>query len=203
MRAALACLAFALFVPPLTADVPPVCDLSSSLPPSKNTIAFETALRPFLTARCYETLGGRTIRSSATRDRTSTATTTEPIPPSASGTRRRRQLDDAPPDKRATTPILDNAIIVKEMFPPPATDLQRPAEERSTPTAGRSWCAIERLPRRLVLERLLPRRQPAGHEMGNIKYRARASATTASTATPRPRRSEPTPRCATSTAPTS
>ena len=55
---ALACLILATIAVPLAAaDLPASCDLSSVMPPSKNTQAFENALILFIGARWYEKLG--------------------------------------------------------------------------------------------------------------------------------------------------
>ncbi|MEA2163328.1 MAG: hypothetical protein QOK37_1455 [Thermoanaerobaculia bacterium] len=123
----LACLILVSFALPLAADVPAACNLSSVLPPSKNTMTFETALRAFLTARCFETLGW--THDPFVRD------TGPYIDGNYYGTHPAVRVwyspDVAtwmgyPPAKRATTSIAENAIIVKEMFSPPAADYSVP-----------------------------------------------------------------------------
>ena len=133
MRTALVCLALALVAPTLAADPPAVCNLAPSLPPSKNTTAFETALRAFLTARCYETLGW--THDPFVRD------TGPYIQGDSYGTHPSVRVwyspDVAswmklPAEKRATTPIADNAVIVKEMFNPPASGYSVPPQNGDT-----------------------------------------------------------------------
>jgi hypothetical protein len=127
MRAVLVCVALTVFVPTLSAAAAPECDLASALPPSKGTPAFENALRAFLNARCYETLGW--TRDPFVRD------TGPYIQGDSYGTHPAVRVwysPDAatwmklPPETRATTPIADNAIIVKEMFQPPAATYSVP-----------------------------------------------------------------------------
>lgn len=133
MRAALVCLAFALFLPSLAADVPATCNLAPSLPPSKNTPVFESALRVFLNARCYETLGW--THDPFVRD------TGPYIQGDYYGTHPAVRVWYSPdvaswmklsPEKRVTTPIADNAIIVKEMFQPPAPTYSVPPANDDT-----------------------------------------------------------------------
>jgi len=133
MRAALVCLALALFVPVLSADVPAACNLASSLPPSKDTSKFEDNLRKFLKVRCYETLGW--THDPFVRD------TGPYIQGDSYGTHPSVRVwyspDVAswmklPAEKRATTPVADNAIIVKEMFVPPASSYSVPPKNGDT-----------------------------------------------------------------------
>jgi nitrate/TMAO reductase-like tetraheme cytochrome c subunit len=125
---ALACLILATFSLPLAAaELPAACDLSSVMPPSKNTQAFETVLIPFIGARCYEKLGW--TNDPLVRDTgpyiegdyygTHPAVRVWYSPDVASWIK-------LPAAKRATTPIADNAIIVKEMFKPPAAQYSAP-----------------------------------------------------------------------------
>jgi hypothetical protein len=133
MRAALVCLALALFAPALAADAPAACNLAPSLPPSKNTSTFEMAVRAFVTARCYETLGW--THDPFVRDTgpfildnpygTHPAVRVWYSPDVASWMK-------LPAEKRATTPIIDNAIIVKEMFQPPAALYSVPPKNSDT-----------------------------------------------------------------------
>jgi hypothetical protein len=142
MRAALACLALALFVPVLAADVPaPPCNLAPVLPPSKNTTAFENALRPFLAAACYDTLGW--IHDPIVRD------TGPNILGDSYGTHPAVRIWYSPevaawikltPEQRAVTPIADNAVIVKEMMTPPASNYPVPPK----PGSSGSWTVMVR-----------------------------------------------------------
>jgi len=133
LRTTFICLAFALLISPLAADVPPACNLAPSLPPSKNTSAFETNLRAFLKERCYETLGW--THDPFVRDTgpyiqgdyygTHPAVRVWYSPDVASWMK-------LPAAKRASTPIADNAIIVKEMFVPPAATYSVPPKNDDT-----------------------------------------------------------------------
>jgi hypothetical protein len=119
---------------PLAAEVPAACDLSGSLPPSKTTAeAFERAIRAFLKARCYETLAW--THDPFVRD------TGPYIDGDYYGTHPAVRVwyspDVAtwmklPPAKRAVTPIADNAIVVKEMFVPPAATYSVPPKNGDT-----------------------------------------------------------------------
>ncbi len=133
MRPVLVCLILAISAPSLIADTPPACNLAPTLPPSTNTSAFETALRAFLNARCYETLGW--TRDPFVRD------TGPYIQGDYYGTHPAVRVwyspDVAvwmklPPETRATTRIADNAIIVKEMFQPPAATYAVPPKNSDT-----------------------------------------------------------------------
>lgn len=149
MRTAVAalCLAFALAVSAFAADDP--CDLSKVMPPSKDTAAFETALRLFLKGACYDKLGW--IRDKNIRDTgpfilgdyygTHPAVRIWYSPEVATWMK-------LPAAQREVTPIADNGIIVKEMFSGPAscytTAPVMPAvgcypTPFSTPEAGQGW----------------------------------------------------------------
>jgi hypothetical protein len=122
MRTAAAlCLAFALTVPILAADLPPACNLAAVMPPSKNTVAFETALHPFLAAACYDKLGW--THDAFIRD------TGPYILGDYYGTHPAVRIWYSPEvakwmkltaAQRTVTPIDDNGIIVKEMYTGPA-----------------------------------------------------------------------------------
>ena len=134
MRAtAFACLVLIALSIPLAADTPAACNLAPVLPPSKNTPAFETALRAFLTARCYETLGW--THDPFVRD------TGPYILGDYYGTHPAVRVWYSPdvaswmklsPQKRPITPIADNAVIVKEMFNPPAASYSVPPKPGDT-----------------------------------------------------------------------
>ena len=121
MRTAAAlCLAFALTAPAFAA-IPPECNLSPALPPSKDTVAFEKALRPFLKSACYDKLGW--THDPFIRD------TGPYILGDYYGTHPAVRIWYSPevakwmkltPKQRETTPIDDNAVIVKEMYGGPA-----------------------------------------------------------------------------------
>jgi hypothetical protein len=119
--AALLCLVLALAIPVLAADLPPACNLNAVLPPSKDTVAFETALRPFLSAACYDKLGW--THDAFIRD------TGPYIMGDYYGTHPAVRIWYSPEvakwmkltaAQRAVTPIDDNGIIVKEMYTGPA-----------------------------------------------------------------------------------
>jgi hypothetical protein len=122
MRTAAAlCLAFALAVPAFAADNPPACNLNAVLPPSKDTVAFENALRSFVTAACYDTLGW--THDPFIRD------TGPYVGGNYYGTHPAVRIWYSPEvaswmkltaAQRAVTPIADNAVIVKEMYAGPA-----------------------------------------------------------------------------------
>ncbi|HSY47745.1 MAG TPA: hypothetical protein VLC46_02945 [Thermoanaerobaculia bacterium] len=124
MRTALVCiaLALALVVPTFAADdLPAVCNLSTAMPPSKDTVKFENALRPFLTAACYDKLGW--THDAFIRD------TGPYILGDYYGTHPAVRIWYSPEvaswmkltaAQRAVTPISDNAVIVKEMYSGPA-----------------------------------------------------------------------------------
>jgi hypothetical protein len=133
--AAALCLAFALAVPVLAADVPSPCNLSGVLPPSKDTVAFENALRPFLTAACYDKLGW--THDAFIRD------TGPYILGDYYGTHPAVRIWYSPEvatwmkltaAQRAVTPIDDNGVIVKEMYTGPANCY--PMAAPNTPPAG-------------------------------------------------------------------
>jgi hypothetical protein len=119
--AAALCLAFALAVPVLAADLPPECNLSAAMPPSNDTVAFEKALRPFLKSACYDKLGW--THDAFIRD------TGPYILGDYYGTHPAVRIWYSPevskwmkltPAQRIVTPIDDNAVIVKEMYSGPA-----------------------------------------------------------------------------------
>jgi hypothetical protein len=148
MRTAAAlCLAFALAVPVLAADIPPVCNLNAVLPPSKDTVAFEIALRPFLKAACYDTLGW--THDAFIRD------TGPYILGDYYGTHPAVRIWYSPEvakwmkltaAERAVTPIDDNGIIVKEMYSGPASCYPMPPALPpagcSTATATSPWWSV-------------------------------------------------------------
>jgi len=114
------CLAFALAVPAFAADSNP-CDLSAVMPPSKDTGAFEKALRLFLHEACYDKLGW--THDPFIRD------TGPYILGDYYGTHPAVRIWYSPEvtkwmkltaAQRAVTPIDDKGIIVKEMFSGPA-----------------------------------------------------------------------------------
>jgi hypothetical protein len=119
--AAALCLAFALAVPVLAADLPPECNLNPALPPSKDTVAFEKALRPFLKSACYDKLGW--THDPFIRD------TGPYVLGDYYGTHPAVRIWYSPEvakwmkltaAQRVVTPIDDNAVIVKEMYSGPA-----------------------------------------------------------------------------------
>ena len=118
---------------PLAADTPAACNLAPVLPPSKDTVAFETALRAFVAARCYEALGW--THDPFVRD------TGPYILGEYYGTHPAVRVWYSPdvaswmklsPEKRPITPIADNAVIVKEMFNPPAASYAVPPKPGDT-----------------------------------------------------------------------
>jgi mono/diheme cytochrome c family protein/nitrate/TMAO reductase-like tetraheme cytochrome c subunit len=116
---------------PLRAAGADPCTLT--FPPSKDTAAFETNLRAFLNARCYVTLGwthdpfvrdtGPYIQGDSYGTHPSVRVWYSPDVES---------WMKLPAAKRATTPVADNAIIVKEMFVPPASSYSVPPKTDDT-----------------------------------------------------------------------
>lgn len=174
--AAALCLAFALAVPVLAA-IPPECNLSPALPPSKDTVAFEKALRPFLKSACYDKLGW--THDPFIRD------TGPYILGDYYGTHPAVRIWYSPEvakwmkltaAQRAVTPIDDNAVIVKEMYSGPANcypmsppnvppsgcfpspfKVAQPTPWWTTPGNAGWWTVMVReanASRRLVLERV-------------------------------------------------
>jgi len=150
MRTAAAlCLAFALAVPAFAADPPPPdctrlnADLKLATPPSKDTVAFENALRPFLSAACYDKLGW--THDAFIRD------TGPYILGDYYGTHPAVRIWYSPeverwmkltPAQREVTSIDDNGIIVKEMYTGPARCYPMkgdPPTGCSTAGSGSAW----------------------------------------------------------------
>jgi hypothetical protein len=114
-------LAVALFSATAGFAVPAPCDLSPYLPASKHEAAFEHALRLFIYARCYETLGWE-------KDKLALRDTGPWIAGWSYGTHPAVRIwyspeaiawMEKPEATRGTIP--DNAIIVKEQHSPPAS----------------------------------------------------------------------------------
>lgn len=124
--AAALCFAFALAVSALADDAPDCNKLNdafnTALPPSKDTVAFEKALRGFLKGACYDKLGW--THDAFIRD------TGPYILGDYYGTHPAVRIWYSPgvaswmkltAAQRAVTPIADDAVIVKEMYSGPAS----------------------------------------------------------------------------------
>src|SRR5438270_6849469 len=148
------CVAFALAVPVLAADDPPPdctslnAALKLAMPPSKNTVAFESALRSFLQQGCYDKAGW--THDAFIRD------TGPYIQGDYYGTHPAVRIWYSPEvakwmkltaAERAVTLIADNAVIVKEMYSGPASCYPMPPAQPPsvcypntlTPGGGSWW----------------------------------------------------------------
>jgi mono/diheme cytochrome c family protein len=124
----LVCLAVTLFSTALFADADP-CDLKPVMPPSNNTARFEVAIRAFTEKRCYENWPhDAAIRNTGPFVNGANYGTHPAVRIWYSPDVYRWMM--VPAAKRKISAIKDGAIIVKEMFPAPASQYsaQNPAQ---------------------------------------------------------------------------
>ena len=226
MRTAAAlCLAFALAVSAFAADLPPACNLSAVMPPSKDTVAFETALQAFLRRRCYDKLGwthdpfirdtGPYILGDYYGTHPAVRIWYSPevakwmkLTGGAAGRHaHRRQRHHRQRDVQRAGEVLPDAAgsSARGLLSAPfrSREAAMVVHPRRVPMVDGHGARGEGVVRRLVLERLLRAVSakvplPSRRTWEIRRTRPPASGTTASTVTPPRHRTRPTPRCATS-----